>query len=488
MLILGVFTFFFFQIVHGIPQNLYVNVEPVEHAHAEGVLGAIEKSMASVDPGWNWKEKLVATGSDGASVNLGKHKSVTALLKKEVPHLIAMHCVSHRLELGALDAMKQRDAQIFSDLKSVLMMIHKHYHYSAKALRELQMVAEAMEIKLIRPTNLEGTRWMPHLSKSLENLLKSYVVIVNHFEDTIQGKKGTADVQGRAKNILKHLKSHKLLHYIHFICDVLAILAELSLQFQRDSCTLPDALSALETACLCLVALKQRPGENLQKFNDGLDNNTFHGVVLSAPELSNQQLKDKEDKLVDTVLEHLTKRLGDIDSSELLKAMQIFYPVNFPLNEADIATYGEEELKRLCEYYHELILARFNCDIQHLQQVEWPAMKVYMKKQPRSVDLESYFKTLFTTPCLVERFSNILVLIEIILCIPVSSAVCERGFSAMARIKSDWRASLTHEMLNYLMAISIHGPAVEQYNCEHALELWFRGGDRARRPVFTNQE
>ena len=48
----------------------------------------------SVTPGW--KEKLIATGSDGASVNIGKHNSVTALLKKDTPELIVMHCVNHR--------------------------------------------------------------------------------------------------------------------------------------------------------------------------------------------------------------------------------------------------------------------------------------------------------------------------------------------------------------------------------------------------------
>ena len=53
-----------------------------------------------------------------------------------------MHCVSHRLELGALDAMKECDAKVFADLKSVLLNLHKHYHYSEKAFKELQILAE----------------------------------------------------------------------------------------------------------------------------------------------------------------------------------------------------------------------------------------------------------------------------------------------------------------------------------------------------------
>ena len=109
--------------------------------------------------------------------------------------------------------------------------MHKHYHYSPKALRELQMLSGAMEEKMAKPVNLYGTRWMPHLSKCLNVLLSKYKVYVAHFENTIERKSGTVDVQARARLILKHLKEYKPLHYMHFLKDVLVLLSELSLQF-----------------------------------------------------------------------------------------------------------------------------------------------------------------------------------------------------------------------------------------------------------------
>lgn len=220
---------------------MYVKTQPVKHAHADGILEAIETSMDSIDPGWEWKHRLIATGSDGASVNMGKTRSVTAFLKRDIPHLIPMHCVNHRLELAVLDAIRNRDGQLLAEVKSMLVMIHKHYHYSAKAVREL---------KMIRPANLEGTRWMPNLSGSLDALVKSYNIIVAHFEDIVQGKKGTADVQGRARNVLIHLKSERLLHYIFFLRDVLQALSYLALEFQKDACKLPDAVEAVESTYL----------------------------------------------------------------------------------------------------------------------------------------------------------------------------------------------------------------------------------------------
>ncbi|KAH3782818.1 hypothetical protein DPMN_160738 [Dreissena polymorpha] len=58
----------------------------------------------------------------------------------------------------------------------------------------------------------------------------------------------------------------------------------------------------------------------------------------------------------------------------------------------------------------------------------------------------------------------------------------------MARIKSDWRASLQPDMLNCLIAISISGPAVGEYNCTRTLNLWYTRGQRQRRPVFDDED
>ena len=55
----------------------------------------------------NFVSKLVALGSDGALVMLGKNSGVFALLKKQQPSLIAVHCSSHRLELCYKDAIKK---------------------------------------------------------------------------------------------------------------------------------------------------------------------------------------------------------------------------------------------------------------------------------------------------------------------------------------------------------------------------------------------
>ena len=41
---------------------------------------------------------MVALGTDGAAVMVGEVGGVFALLKHDIPHVIKVHCIAHRLE------------------------------------------------------------------------------------------------------------------------------------------------------------------------------------------------------------------------------------------------------------------------------------------------------------------------------------------------------------------------------------------------------
>ena len=58
------------------------------------------------------------------------------------------------------------------------------------------------------------------------------------------------------------------------------------------------------------------------------------------------------------------------------------------------------------------------------------------------------------------------------LVIPISTATCERGFSAMKRIKTDLRNRLTTRVLDCLMRISIDGPNLGSFDFNRAATKW----------------
>lgn len=50
---------------------------------------------------------MIGLGADGASVTLGKRHGVAAILKREISHLIDIHCLPHRLELSMLEMQRE---------------------------------------------------------------------------------------------------------------------------------------------------------------------------------------------------------------------------------------------------------------------------------------------------------------------------------------------------------------------------------------------
>ena len=87
-------------------KTTFIKCCQVQHGTALGVINAIKRSAETVMEFNTFLSKLVAMGSDGASVMLGKKSGVLALLKEQ-RSLIGIHCSAHRLELCYKDAIKK---------------------------------------------------------------------------------------------------------------------------------------------------------------------------------------------------------------------------------------------------------------------------------------------------------------------------------------------------------------------------------------------
>ena len=110
---------------------------------------------------------------------MGVHHRLVALLQEDMPWMVAIHCLNHRLELAAKDALKN---SYMTDVTDMLMNLYYIYHKSPKCLRELRVVADAMEEKISKPDKAQGTRWVQHKARALQTLINGYPVLVAHIE------------------------------------------------------------------------------------------------------------------------------------------------------------------------------------------------------------------------------------------------------------------------------------------------------------------
>ena len=77
-----------------------------------------------------------------------------------------------------------------------------------------------------------------------------------------------------------------------------------------------------------------------------------------------------------------------------------------------------------------------------------------------------------------NRWANVLSLIELLFCIPMSNGRVERVFSALKFIKSDRRSSLSEDTLDHLVRITVDGPPLAQLDASPAVHLWWRKKQR----------
>ena len=200
----------------------------------------------------DWKEKLVAFGTDGASVNFGKKAGIAALLKKDIPYLVDFHCLPHRLELTLQEL--QGSCKSVEDVYNILHLIWKKDHDSPKSVRALKSPANELEINILKPTQVKRTCWLLHLSRALKVFVShksvtefesgQYAAKLMHMQDLSVNCKN-ADIQGRARHVSQKMKNIYFAAFCHFLVDLFAILSWLSLQMQRNDIILPSVVSHL---------------------------------------------------------------------------------------------------------------------------------------------------------------------------------------------------------------------------------------------------
>ena len=79
-----------------------------------------------------------------------------------------------------------------------------------------------------------------------------------------------------------------------------------------------------------------------------------------------------------------------------------------------------------------------------------------------------------------------LLLVDLLLSIPAHSVECERGFSLLKIIKTDWRNRLVDDAVTDLICITLDAAEIKEFNPDPAIHLWQQAVVRSRRPNHEN--
>uniref|UniRef100_A0A1A8KL82 Si:dkeyp-19e1.4 n=1 Tax=Nothobranchius kuhntae TaxID=321403 RepID=A0A1A8KL82_NOTKU len=391
---------------------------------AEAVCGMLDSEVST-----DWKKKLVAITTDGASVMTGVNNGVVTKLRGDRCYVLGIHCMAHKLELSFSDGIRKN--VMVRKVEDLLSGLYTLYHKSGVNRASLKDHFRELHLKPLMPTRIGGTWWLPHFFNAFDHFLRGYVGFVHHLEEKSQNTTNTnAVLRAKAKGFLNIAKDGGVLRFCCLLHDTIYQLSSLSKSLQRSVSTLAEAQSCLSSTQAAIQKYKSRPGPKLRSV---LDTDTYEGVLLK-PSDAGQHNKAKNE-LIGSLCQCITARFSDVNSG-VLHAMRLTSFQCWP--EADTSfDFGDEEINKLTSHFRPLLLSA-GVDVDLIPD-QWTILKAELYTAGFS---QGTFEKTWPTVnrMLRHRCPDVLYLFDALLTIPASTADCERGFSVMKQVKSDWHS------------------------------------------------
>lgn len=107
----------------------YLSLTEINCGDATTIFDAVNKVLNTFKI---QKQNMVGIGTDNANVMVGSRNSVYTLFKAEIPHIVAMRCVCHSIQLAVSHACK---AHLPAKLE---FLVHETYNwFSNSSLRRM---------------------------------------------------------------------------------------------------------------------------------------------------------------------------------------------------------------------------------------------------------------------------------------------------------------------------------------------------------------
>jgi hypothetical protein len=395
-------------------------------------------------------ENWIGFCCDGASVMLGRRAGVGALIVRKFPDVVIWHCAAHRLELGVGDTVEEVCG--VNNFRCFMDKLYSLYHASPKNKRELHDVANSLGQQLLSIGRILSTRWVASSVRTIKAVWENYPALYYHFQQAAIDPSRDKREQATYIGLSLRLSTFTFVHNLAVMYDGLQELADLSLSLQRRDMSIPEAHKLINRELLVLESLKKGRGEHLCEISEkpAFKGITLHegskcDVLINANRFF-QALRDNlESRLLPT---HHSSNVTSAHSTNTLlyNHLKVLYPSFWP-DSMDIL-YGADSIRALC--------TRFKIDTASSLQ----GMREFIENGGKRIS------------------QQLLPLLRTIECIPVSTAECERGFSAMNLIVTDCRSSLSISRASALMMIRLVGPPLRLWKPSAYVQSWLTSGHR----------
>lgn len=405
--------------------------------------------------------KLRGQCYDGCSTMAGSRNGVAAKVQAMEPKAVFTHCYGHALNLAVGDTIKR--CVMLRDCLDTCYELIKLIKWSPKRDAMLRRLKEescddAPSIRTLCPT-----RWTVR-AESLKSIMANYTSIQNLWEEALECTSETemkARIQGvssqmetftfyfslvLAEMILRHtdnlsktLQNPELASTQAYEIAMLTVKTLQSIRTEANFDLFWDKVE-LERKQLgvgdpCLPRKRKRP----RRFETGRSEGEFHTVPKDF-------FRQAYFESFDLAISCITDRFDQPGYKTYGKIEQLFLKAC-----ADSDNNYEEELSFVTEFYDDLHATNLKSQLKVLKTL----YSEKAKDEPPSIRvIKSILQSL--TPAQRGILDVVCSAFCILLVIPATNCTSERSFSALRRIKSYLRSTMSQERLNHLMLLYYH--------------------------------
>nr|XP_054771798.1 zinc finger protein 862-like [Lytechinus pictus] len=343
-------------------------------------------------------------------------------------------------------------------------------------------MADILNEQILRPTRADGTRWVEHRRRALKALDRNYVAVTAHLVEL--GSEQRADVKkedaAKARGMLKKMSTQTFIYHMALYMDILEELSQVSLVFQREDISLAEVVEVLGTTVKVVQDMCNKDGPHLHSVKRKcLDDGSYRGHSLTGFTAGHAEFDASRPACLEPLIRCLEERFSSFKDSRIFEAVTSLNPVTWPEDLKDLDDKVDDGVRVLIDHFETPLVAH-GCDPAAVM-AEWIRLKKVLQMYFKpGMSWKNLWGTLFRRR--QNDFPNFFHVMEIVQVLPLATAIVERGFSLMNRIKTDWRVRLHTTTLDDLMVISLEGPAEEIYTTDSAVTRWFKAGKTTRRP------
>ena len=266
------------------------------------------------------------------------------------------------------------------------------------------------------------------------------------------------------------LRKWKSARYPILLClfiEILSPVKVLSLAFQKEDVDIVNVVNANNQTKKQLNRLMEKDFleyPTFQRFEGKvkkIEGDYFYeDARISHFEDAKGHTQSKKDQIRDHVMHRL-------ESTELEILTSAAIVLNSEGWERDQEDFSDEDIRRLVQHFETPLrnagVTGVTGTIEEILD-EWYDLVNYLVMY-LNVDQSSYSKLWYTlfNSSRETQWSSVLLIAELLFCLPISSTVVERLFSLMKRIKTKGRCSLGKVRVSQLLRICLHVPSIEDF-------------------------